>query len=410
MSGLHLFEGYGIELEYMIVDRATLSVMPAADRVLEAEAGEIVSEVEVGLLRWSNELVLHVIELKTNGPAPSLRGLAAAFLEGARRIDRILEPLGGRLMPSGMHPWMDPLRETRIWPHEQSPIYAAYDRIFGCQGHGWSNLQSLHINLPFSGDEEFGRLHAAIRLLLPILPAIAASSPVAGGRLTGFLDTRLEVYRRNQEKIPSLTGQVIPEPVFTREGYEAEILQRLYRDVAPCDPEGVLREEWLNSRGAIARFERDTIEIRVIDVQETPAADLAIASLVAAVLRALVTERWSGLAEQMAWPVEPLAAIFLDTVRRGEEAVIADEAYLRCLGFPGSKATAGELWACLGRETLARGSADPEVEEALAVILDRGPLARRILRALGGSADRGRLESVYRELCGCLVEGRPYLG
>jgi len=39
----------------------------------------------------------------------------------------------------------------------------------------------------------------------------------------------------------------------------------------------VLQNEWLNSRGAIARFERDTIEIRVLDSQETPAAELAIA-------------------------------------------------------------------------------------------------------------------------------------
>ena len=33
----------------------------------------------------------------------------------------------------------------------------------------------------------------------------------------------------------------------------------------------------MNSRGAIARFDRNAIEIRVIDVQECPKADLAIA-------------------------------------------------------------------------------------------------------------------------------------
>ena len=65
---LHLFEGYGIELEYMIVDRDTLDVLPVTDRVLEQVAGETVNEVERGPLGWSNELVLHVIELKTNGP------------------------------------------------------------------------------------------------------------------------------------------------------------------------------------------------------------------------------------------------------------------------------------------------------------------------------------------------------
>ncbi|NJL28684.1 MAG: glutamate--cysteine ligase, partial [Thermoanaerobaculia bacterium] len=171
----HLFEVVGVELEYMIVDRETLAVRPVADEVLRAVAGEIVSDVETGELAWSNELVLHVIELKTNGPAPRLAGLEAFFERDVRRINELLAPLGGRLMPTAMHPWMDPHTETRLWPHEYSPVYEAYDRIFGCRGHGWSNLQSLHLNLPFTGDEEFARLHAAVRLLLPILPALAAS-------------------------------------------------------------------------------------------------------------------------------------------------------------------------------------------------------------------------------------------
>ncbi|HAL85576.1 MAG TPA: hypothetical protein DCM31_01010, partial [Deferribacteraceae bacterium] len=37
----------------------------------------------------------------------------------------------------------------------------------------------------------------------------------------------------------------------------------MYRDIAPYDPECILQEEWLNSRGAIARFDRKAIEIRL---------------------------------------------------------------------------------------------------------------------------------------------------
>ena len=33
---LHLFAGYGVEIEYAIVDRRTLAVMPVADEVLLA--------------------------------------------------------------------------------------------------------------------------------------------------------------------------------------------------------------------------------------------------------------------------------------------------------------------------------------------------------------------------------------
>ena len=44
--------------------------------------------------------------------------------------------------------------------------------------------------------------------------------------------------------------------------YERDILQRIYSDLEPLDPEGVLRHEWVNARGAIARFDRGTVEIR----------------------------------------------------------------------------------------------------------------------------------------------------
>src|SRR5690606_25183589 len=114
-------------------------------------------------------------------------------------------------LPTAMHPLMLPDLETKLWPHDAATIYATFDRIFGCKGHGWSNLQSVHINLPFRDQDEFGRLHAAIRLVLPLLPGLAASSPVQEGRLSGFLDTRLEHYRQNQKRLPSITGQVIPE-------------------------------------------------------------------------------------------------------------------------------------------------------------------------------------------------------
>jgi carboxylate-amine ligase len=399
VSGLHLFQGFGIELEYMIVDRRSLDVRPLADRVLEAIAGRIESEVDVGPLSWSNELVLHVIELKTNGPAASLDGLAAGFQSDVQRIDDILAPHDARLMPTGMHPWMDPAQETQLWPHEHSPVYEAFDRIFTCAGHGWANLQSTHLNLPFRGDAEFGKLHAAIRLVLPILPALAAASPVVERRRTGVLDQRLEAYRLNAARVPSVSGAVVPEAVFTRRDYESQILERIYADLAPHDPEGVLRYEWVNARGAIARFDRDAIEIRVLDVQECPEADLGIVHAIVAVLQALIDERWCDGGTQRRWATEPLAALFLGTLRDAERTRIQDAAYLSLFGV-GEPCTAGELWRHLATSLL------PRRPVALDVILEHGPLARRILAAL----DAGRrLEDVYRDLCDCLHAGTPYV-
>ncbi|MCH5375821.1 MAG: glutamate-cysteine ligase family protein, partial [Planctomycetes bacterium] len=242
----HLFERFGVELEYMIVDARSLDVLPITDRVLHAVAGEYLSEIELGAISWSNELALHVIELKTSDPIDRLDGLAEHFQEHVGRINEILQPLGGRLMPTAMHPWMDPHSEMKLWPHEFNRIYEAFNRVFDCRGHGWANLQSVHLNLPFADDDEFARLHAAIRLLLPIMPALAASSPVMDGRVTGCMDNRLDVYRNNAGRIPRVSGRVIPEPVFSRRAYHEEILQPLYRDIAPLDPDGTLQHEWLN--------------------------------------------------------------------------------------------------------------------------------------------------------------------
>ncbi|MEN6625749.1 MAG: glutamate-cysteine ligase family protein [Candidatus Sumerlaeia bacterium] len=406
--GLHLFQGYGVELEYMIVDRATLDVTPVADKLLHAAAGDYSGEAEIGETVWSNELVLHVVELKTNGPAGALAGLPGLFAADVATINELLETFGARLMPTAMHPWMNPLAEARIWPHDNSPIYRAYDRIFDCRGHGWSNLQSMHLNLPFHGDDEFARLHAAIRLVLPILPALAASSPIVEGRPAEELDHRLEVYRSNQKKVPMLTGRVIPEPVFTRQAYQRELLGLLYRDIAPHDPDQILRHEWLNSRGAIARFARDTIEIRVIDVQECPAADLAIAALVVRTVKSLVAETWADLAAQEAWPIAPLEEIFLSAIMNADATVIRNRKYLEMFGFEDGEATAGELWSHLLEHAREQNEDPPELLNPIDTILNEGPLARRILKALGPNFSRDGIQATYAQLCDCLAENKMF--
>ncbi|MDZ7771348.1 MAG: glutamate-cysteine ligase family protein [Balneolaceae bacterium] len=406
-SPLHLFQAFGIELEYMIVDRDSLDVRPVTDRLLHKLAGSYINEVERGDLAWSNELALHVLEFKTNGPAAGLGGLHRSFQREVEEANRLLAGEGACLMPTAMHPWMDPYRELKLWPHEYNPIYEAYNRIFDCRGHGWANLQSMHLNLPFQGDEEFGRLHAAIRVVLPLLPALAASSPVADGELKSFADYRLEVYRGNSHAVPSVLGWVVPEAVSSRAEYQQKIFQPMYRDIAPHDPEGILADEWLNSRGAIARFDRGSIEIRLVDVQECSLADLALARMVTDTVRALADERWAGLEELNAWDEKELFGLMMEAAREGEEARIDSPGYLALFGMEGRTATAGEVWQHLHERIYGdrRGKADEQLA-ALARILEAGTLSTRIRRRVGPAPDRPRLKQVYRELTECLGEGR----
>ena len=405
---LRTMQAVGIELEYMIVDRETLDVAPIADRLLREAAGaaDWVSDFEPAHgegIGWSNELVNHVFELKTASPVDSFDGLAGRFQRQVAAADRRLAAFGARLMPGAMHPWMDPLVETRLWTHEQNPVYERYDAIFSCRGHGWSNLQSSHLNLPFGDDLEFGRLHAAVRLVLPLLPALAASSPVMDGERTGIADSRLAAYRQNCRKIPSITGQVIPEPVYDRSAYERVILDRIERDVRPFDPEGVLRPDFTNSRGAIARFDRGSIEIRVLDVQEHPAADLAIAELACRTISALLDERWVSLEEVGALPTRGLVEALEATIRDAEHAVVRHPGLLRALGVGGDVASAGRIWAEIGA---ALPPGEPELAAPLRTLVTEGSLSTRISQALDG----GRcLRDVYEELCDCLLAGRSFV-
>jgi gamma-glutamyl:cysteine ligase YbdK (ATP-grasp superfamily) len=392
----------------MIVDSETLSVRPISDELLRSVSGSYESEVAFGEIAWSNELALHVVELKTNGPAPVLRPLDGYFQDHVGRINRLLAGFGARLLPTGMHPWMDARAEFRQWPHEYDVVYATFDRIFGCAGHGWANLQSTHINLPFANDKEFGALHAAIRLVLPIIPGIAASSPFVDGRYTGILDSRLKHYAGNAVLVPSVTGVIVPEPIFTMAEYREGLLEHIYADLAPLDPAGILRHEWVNARGSIARFDRMALEIRLLDVQECPAADLAVVAVVVAATRALVNEVWCSARQQRRWDHRELAAILSLTIQNADGAVIENRRFLEGFGFPErGRVRCLDLWQHIAESALTDCELSLGSRLALRTIFEQGSLARRIATATANGGNDA-LFPTYARLADCLAAGLPF--
>ncbi|MCF7734221.1 MAG: hypothetical protein K9M98_02745 [Cephaloticoccus sp.] len=405
-----LFERFGVELEYMIVQRADLRVAPWSDRVLVDPAGLPISDIERGSVTWSNELTAHVIELKTTDPVASLDGYAAAFAAEVGELNRRFAAHDAMLLPTAMHPSMRP-EEAVLWAHDNNDIYAAFDRIFDCHGHGWSNLQSVHLNLPFADDAEFARLHAAIRLVLPLLPALAASSPLVENRLTGWPDNRLAFYRQNSAKLAELCGRVIPEPVYTEADYHRAIFEPIGRVLAPHDPAGVLEPVFSNSRGAIARFDRGSIEIRLLDLQECPAADLAIVRTVVALLRELVAEALLPLAEQQAATVDELAPVFHFCVEQGDAARITVPVLLKAFGWKGDETpTAHELWGTVMARLQPVADASPAEQSAQQTYLEQGTLARRITQALAHSPTPETITALYRQLAEGAAENRIFRG
>lgn len=307
------FRVWGIEAEYMILDKETFRIRNEAEFILKSLSDSGFSDDAVfGSTALSNELTSHLIELKCLVPMTDLEEIETGFADTLREVNRLLDTRGAVLCGTSAHPTMNPYTETKLWPYGYSEVYRKYNEVFDCRGHGWANLQSVHINLPYGDEEEFGRLHAAIRLVLPLFPFLCASSPMVDGSFSPYPDRRLKFYEQNQNKVPSITGRVIPENVFTFQEYNS-LLQKIYSDISPYDPGGILQRPWLNSRGAIPKFDLGAIEIRVMDIQESPVQDFSLISFFTELIKELFYEKWIGYEEQKLISAEDLAEVYLNS-------------------------------------------------------------------------------------------------
>lgn len=401
-----LFSVFGVELEYMIVDKHDLSVKPIADQLILELSGSVENEIELGAIALSNELAMHVIEFKTNGPAKSLENLSEAFHEVILTVNEALKKFDAVLMPTGAHPWLDPKKGIKLWHHGDRTIYETFHRIFNCSGHGWGNLQSTHLNLPFANEEEFIALHSAIRLLLAFIPALTASTPILEGQYEGALDSRLLFYGTNQASIPHISGHIIPEPVQSIAEYHEVILQPMYRDIAQHDPENIMQNEWLNSRGAVAKFKYGAIEIRLLDLQESPRMDLACIALIVEVLKDLMKR--VDLKSSLKYSTVKLKEIYDEVIYKGFDAQVTDQellTLLKCdLQVP---CTVKQIWQALA----ARVSDHLQEQEydMIHLILEHGNLAQRISQAVGTTVQQDALFKVYQSLMDCLKRNVMFL-
>ncbi len=404
MFNFPIFSVLGIEIEYMLVDKEHLNIQPKSDLILKALAGEQVEEVALGDIAISNELVMHVLELKTNGPKPPSAPIVEQFQKTILDIQPLLAEHHLLLMPSGAHPWMNPHTETVRWPHGNNEIYQQYDTIFDCKGHGWSNLQSMHVNLPYANDEEFCQLHNSIRLILPLLPALAASTPILDGKPTGLLDSRLYFYSENQKRIPSISGEIIPEFIKTEKEYQEKILNPMYQDISALDPMGILQHSWLNSRASIPKFAHKAIEIRILDSQECVTADLAIAKIINAVLK-----NWcetSSYYLENPCETKRLKNLFDQSIKSGLSTPVDDPKLFIQWQLPTHLKTLRDIWSQL----IEKNSTALELQEQLALeqILSLGNLSERILQAVGKDINLESLKRVYAQLQFCLLSNQGF--
>lgn len=390
--------GFDLTWEVPLVDAKTLGVAPRVDELLARANGGPVGEHSDGAFEWTGSLAAHVLEVRTPELVGDLAPLSGAMAATTARLANLSAELGMALLPVAMHPWMQPHREAELWGHDLAPVYRTFDRLFDCRRHGWANVQGIRLGFAFEGPAEFGRLMRAVRAVLPWIPALAAASPFEEGRSTGILDKRLVHARHRADRIPELVGEVIPEQVYDQATYREEILQPIARHLAELDEEGALVDrEWINGRGAIARFDRKTIQIGLIDAQENGVAGLAVCAAIASAVTILLEERFVGLADLGALPVAELVTQLGACVGQGEKAIIVHPRLARALGADGAR-DAGEVWR---RVIEAEPPGDPALGAHLEHVLREGTLASRLVRAVGDPITDQNLQSVAERL----VEG-----
>jgi len=387
----------GPEHEFSLVNEE-LQALPIVDKVIKDFCGRVVNFVELPRFTFGKELQLHVMEIKANAPFKSPEVFEETMQSA---VVTLLNFLGKKyhvhLLGTGMHPLLR-LEETSVWPHRHRKIYREYSKVFNLKQHGWLNIQSFHLNLPYSTEAKGILLHNMLAGLCAYLPAISASSPIYEGAVGPNVDNRLYFYNVNQREVPSITGDVVPEYVSSFDQYRREVIGQYSRDLAKAGAgKTILFKEWVNSRGVIFRFDRSALEVRVMDEQECVKSDVALSCFIRAALRGLIANQVEPLPHQL------LVRDFNSVMAKGLNAKVL---------HPNGE-TARQV--CQHLFNLALENAEEDEKKYIWIIkkrIDDGNLSElmrnRILKKAQKTDLKEAILSVYSTLIKCLSDNQPY--
>jgi hypothetical protein len=234
------------------------------------------------------------------------------------------------------------------------------------------------------------------------------------GELQRSVDSRLAFILEHQARVPESMGRMVPEYVESLSDYRRRILRPMYRAVDGLPEANRIRHEFLNARGAVFKLSRDSMEVRVLDMQECVKRDVAIAAFVRGALRALagrIRKRRLELPDH-----DDLVADFHEVVAKGTRARVR-ASWLPDLPRDGKGlARAADAIAALlplARDQL-RADETPYLD-LVAATLQEGNLSERVSRVLLPFAEDAAefteaARRLYIRLSECLTENEPWNG
>jgi len=239
----------GLEEEIMVLDPATLDLLPAATELLESSGLDE---------RFKTELPASQIEIATHA-APTFEALAAELLQARRslaeRVDR-----RARLAVAGVHPFSEPTGVLTAGDRYR-PTLTEYGPLAKRQ-----LVCGLHVHLGLTGAHRVLGVYNEMRNHLPDIAALAANAPIYGGRDTAMASVR-----------PLISGllprQGVPPPLPSWQWYAEEL--GWGRTSGRLSKPG---DWWWEMRPNVVT---GTLEIRIPDAQTTVAGATGVGAFVA---------------------------------------------------------------------------------------------------------------------------------
>jgi carboxylate-amine ligase len=242
-----------VEEEFAILDPETLSL---TNRFEELQALAEGTELEDHLV---GELIASEVEIRT-GRSDSFAEVVTRIPERRRQLRALADKLGVALGGTGTHPW-SPWQEQRII---DTPHYRRNDEIL--QYVVWRNNSfGFHVHVAINGPDRAIRVTDGVRVYLPELLALSASSPFVENVNTGLHSARTQIFTRFFPRCG------IPDAYGDWATFESYV--RFLYDTGSIDEH---TQMWWTVRPHLAF---PTVEIRVMDAQPLQEEAISLAAL-----------------------------------------------------------------------------------------------------------------------------------
>ena len=242
-----------VEEEFAILDPETLSL---TNRFEELQALAEGTELEDHLV---GELIASEVEIRT-GRADTFAEVVTRIPERRQQLRALADKLGVALGGTGTHPW-SPWQEQRII---DTPHYRRNDEIL--RYVVWRNNSfGLHVHVAINGLDRVIRVTDGLRVYLPELLALSASSPFVENVNTGLHSARTQIFTRFFPRcgIPDAYGDWATFESYVRFLYDTNSIDEH-------------TQMWWSVRPHLAF---PTVEIRVADGQPLQEEAISLAAL-----------------------------------------------------------------------------------------------------------------------------------